>query len=184
MASFSFRQRKSLSQSVNQCPRTEMHRPHVKKKVYRGREERIDGDGSLLWLSLLFPVKNFQAADSFDTIKTMDEIRLRKASAKLQSFVDNLPEGDIEEKYVSMYHSLLYDIQTETGQDLTYFGIPADQVTRSDTSGYTDDDGDWVDVQSENAECDREFFMINLRGAINFVNSLFQERGPRTIGFS
>lgn len=114
----------------------------------------------------------------------MDDIQLRKALAKLQSFADELPKGDIEEKYVQIYHSLLADIQKETGQDLAYFRIPTGEVRDQDRGGYTDDYGEWVSVRSSRNFCDREMFMINLKGAINFINSFAAERGQRSIGFT
>ncbi len=114
----------------------------------------------------------------------MDEIQLRKALSKLQSFVDHFPSGDIEAKYVDTYHLLLSDIQNETGQDLNYFRIPTDEVRHRNAGGYTDDYGQWVDVQSDHSMCDREMFMINLHGAINFINSFTREARRRQIGFS
>jgi hypothetical protein len=114
----------------------------------------------------------------------MDEIQLRKALAKLQSLIDNLPNGDLEEKYVKIYHTLLTDIQKETGHDLSYFVIPESELNRKLVMTSFDDYGDGESLYSDNRFCDREIFMINLRGAVNFINSFSQGSGRRAIGFT
>lgn len=114
-----------------------------------------------------------------------DEITLRKALATLRSFADNLPKGHtIQEKYVSLYHSLLTDIARETGHDLDYFRIPASEVTIRSAGGETNfKTGEWIPWYTTHAECDREVFMIKFNGALNFIASFLGDGGKRIIGF-
>ena len=115
----------------------------------------------------------------------MDEIALRKALATLRSFADNLPKGHtLEEKYVTLYHSLLTDIARETGRDLDYFRIPTGEVRIRTSGGHTNFDTDeWVQHYTTNAECDREVFLIKFNGAVNFIASFLDATGKRVIGF-
>ena len=116
----------------------------------------------------------------------MDEIALRKALAKLRSFTDNLPKGStVEEKYVAIYHTLLADIAKETDQDLNYFKIPDKELTIRSTGGETDfETGEFRQWYSEERHCDREIFMMNLNGVLNFLASFVPEPQRRIIGFS
>lgn len=65
----------------------------------------------------------------------MDEMKLRSALAMLQAINDKLPNGDIEEKYVALYHKATTDIQDQLGVDLSAFFIPDGELKRQVTSG-------------------------------------------------
>ena len=118
----------------------------------------------------------------------MDEIKLRKALAMLQSLADELPgNGDIEEKYVDLYHATLSDIQRETGQDLSYFLIPSTELERHITSLPGPRIGRRPRGEitySKVRYCDRARFFVGFKGAINFINSFMQGSGRRAIGFT
>ncbi len=114
----------------------------------------------------------------------MDEIALRKALATLRSFADNLPRGALEEKYVTLYHSLLTDIARETGHDLDYFRIPESEVRVRKAGGQQHESGEWEQWYTKHAECDREIFLIKFNGAVNFIASFLDATGKRVIGFA
>lgn len=104
----------------------------------------------------------------------MDEMTLRKALSLLDSFTTQLPEADIEEKYVKMYHQLLSDIQNETKHDLSYFFIPPEELKPTDTAGTNAPfrrQGRSESRFSEERYCDRARFLIALKGVVNFINS-------------
>jgi hypothetical protein len=116
----------------------------------------------------------------------MDEIALRKALATLRSFSDNLPKGGtIEQKYVTLYHSLLTDVARETGHDLDYFRIPASELTIRTTGGQQNfETGEFETWYADHPECDRDIFMIKFNGALNFIASFLDATGKRVIGFA
>jgi len=118
----------------------------------------------------------------------MDEMKLRKALALLQSLTDELPpRGDVEEKYINLYHQTLADIQNETGHDLSYFSIPSTELERHITSipgPRIGRHGGGEPTYSKDHYCDRARFLIGLKGAINFIKSFMQGAGPRPIGFT
>lgn len=113
----------------------------------------------------------------------MDEIALRKALATLRSFGDNTPKGDIEQKYVNLYHELLDEIHNETSQDLSYFVIPDYEMTyRKEPTGF-DERGEPIHDHSGARVCENEMFLIKFNGALNFIASFLSEPGKRLIGF-
>jgi hypothetical protein len=118
----------------------------------------------------------------------MDEMKLRKALALLQSLADELPpRGDIEEKYVNIYHQTLTDIESETGQELSYFSIPPTELERHITSipgPRIGRHGGGEPTYTQARYCDRARFFIGFRGAINFINSFMQGSGKNPIGFA
>src|SRR6266571_1258279 len=109
----------------------------------------------------------------------MDEIALRKALATLRSFAENLPKGDIEQKYVNLYHGLLDEIRNETGQDLAYFMIPDHEMNyREDPTGFNED-GEPIHEHSRARVCENEMFSIRFAGAMNFIASFLNEPDKR-----
>lgn len=109
----------------------------------------------------------------------MAEMKLHKALAMLQALREELPNGSIDEKYVDLYHASLTDIQSEIGHDLTYFFIPQSELTRRVTSipgPRIGRHGGGEKTYSKARYCDRERFLIALKGAINFINSLMPTR--------
>ena|SRR5215213_3717418 len=125
----------------------------------------------------------------------MDEIKLQKALGMLQAIVNELPNGDadIKDTYVNLYHRTLSDIQTELQCDLSEFFIPASELKRQVTSSPS---GIRLPSQirsqtrssqveySQESYCERARFMIALKGAVNFINSLLtQEPAKRIVGF-
>lgn len=110
----------------------------------------------------------------------MADMKINKALAQLQALRDELPAGDIEEKYVDLYHASLIDIQDEIGQDLSYFRIPPEELKhhvsgrmRAPRIGGRPSTGGGISYSTERY-CDRARFLIALKGAINFINSLIQ----------
>ncbi|MGH9872955.1 MAG: hypothetical protein ACRD9S_10890 [Pyrinomonadaceae bacterium] len=116
----------------------------------------------------------------------MDETTLRKALATLKSFADNLPKGAwIEEKYITLYHSILTDIERETSHNLDYFRVPASEVrTRKSGGSENIETGEWTQRYTSHAQCDRDIFLIKFNGAVNFIASFLDATGKRIIGFA
>ena len=113
----------------------------------------------------------------------MDVMKLRQALAMLNAFAASLPNGDIEEKYVALYHKTLDDIRTQTNQDLSYFYIPPGELEphlRSITRGPRGR-GPSVKHYTDEQYCDRERFLMALRGAINFINASTLDSGATTL---
>ena len=124
----------------------------------------------------------------------MDEMKLRSALAMLQAIADKLPDGDIEEKYVALYHNALADIQDqldELGCDLSSFFIPDSELKRHVTSSrygpripriHTGPDVTY----SNERYCDGDRFQIALAGAMNLISGYLQTPPPAKpkIGFS
>jgi hypothetical protein len=116
----------------------------------------------------------------------MDLMKLRQALAMLNAFTASLPGGDIEEKYVALYHKTLDDIHAQANQDLSYFRIPPDELEHRVTSFrrgpvLRHERGTPDKTYSKERYCDRERFLMALRGAINFINSITQDLGATTL---
>lgn len=102
----------------------------------------------------------------------MDERKFRKALALLQAIADQLPNGGIEEKFVSMYHTSLTTIQDETGHDLADFFIPTSELHRIQVlTGSRTRFGGFESAPSSERYCDRDLFVIKIKGAIHYLNS-------------
>jgi len=123
----------------------------------------------------------------------MDEFKLDKALALLQSLLDELPKHDIEEKYVDLYQRILTDIQSETGHDLSYYSIPPEELKRHVTSvpnafsfrrGSSRASNAPGPTYSNERYCDRARFLIAIKGAINFINSQARVPDRRVVGFT
>ena len=116
----------------------------------------------------------------------MDELKLKQAIAMLNSIHDNLPEASIEEKYVDLLHRTFTDIETVAGLNLDYYAIPDSELKRHITSlpsRRVGRFGGGETTYSDVRYCDRERFLISLKGAIGFINSLSTESGRRPPGF-
>jgi hypothetical protein len=118
----------------------------------------------------------------------MDVMKLRQALAMLNAFTASLPTGDIEEKYIDLYHKTLEDIRTQTNQDLSYFHIPSPEVRHHETRiartpriGHRIPGSPAHIRYSEQRYCDRARFLMALRGAINFINASTQDSGAATL---
>lgn len=113
----------------------------------------------------------------------MDLMKLRQALAMLNAFTASLPDGDIEEKYVALYHKTLDDIRAQTNQDLSYFRIPQTELepqVRGANRGPRGR-GPIQKTYSEERYCDRDRFLMSLRGAINFINASTLDSGATTL---
>ena len=110
----------------------------------------------------------------------MDLMKLRQALAMLNAFASSLPKGDIEEKYVALYHKTLNDIRAQTNQDFSYFLIPEEELKYKVSYIHSLTEATQT-VYSEKRYCDRERFLMALRGAINFINSCTQDMGATTL---
>jgi hypothetical protein len=104
----------------------------------------------------------------------------------LQAIADRLPaNGDIEEKYVDLYHNALTGIQEQLGCDLSPFVIPDSELEyhlTSFRSGYQPirqrrkrlPDRTY----SEERYCARARFDIGLSGAMNLISGYLQSPSP------
>jgi hypothetical protein len=87
--------------------------------------------------------------------------KLRDAREKLRTVRKRLPEGDIEEKYVLIYHQALTEIQQDTGRDMSRFRIPPNEL--KPLVGKVE--------LSEEHYCDKGIFFITIDNAINSLKS-------------
>lgn len=115
----------------------------------------------------------------------MDDNALRKALAMLRSFNDNLPHGDIEEKYVTMYNDLLSEIGQQTEHDLTYFQVPDSEIHHEIVSTSFNEWGQPLNSYSTGRHCDRSMVQIKLQGLLNYLSSFLPDSpARRIIGFT
>lgn len=115
----------------------------------------------------------------------MDRTQLNSIWAQMKSFREHLPTGDLEEKYVAMYHQYLRQLSNLTDYDLTDYFIPDDEVRRRwEGSGYNPETFQQEVFYSKESSCDREFLMMKLDAVLMFF--LFEEQMPekRPIGFN
>lgn len=54
----------------------------------------------------------------------MDRDQLTEVLSKLYALRDNLPEGEVEEKYVDEFHAILTELSSITDYNLSEFYIP------------------------------------------------------------
>jgi hypothetical protein len=118
----------------------------------------------------------------------MDEAKLRSALAMLRAIADKLPaNGDIEEKYIKLYHDALTGIQEqlkEAGLDLSPFFIPDAElkhkvtVTRYYRTIRQRQQGVPKREHSEERFCDRTMFDIALAGAMSLIDGYLQSPSP------
>ncbi len=110
-----------------------------------------------------------------------------KAVAKLEAFRSNLPEWDIDEEFVEDYHSILRVLEQETGERLFQdFNIPDARLERQVTSITPANRGNRFQrkvTYRDKRSCDRNFFLMRLDGALNYLSALAQPRGKSPIGF-
>jgi hypothetical protein len=96
-------------------------------------------------------------------------IKLKQAIIRLESF-DNLPKGDVEQKYVMDYNSILDTIQQEIGHDLGDFYIPLNELQRHIAAQYRDDYGALTEVEyTRQSYCDRAMFDMKYKAAKSFI---------------
>ena len=79
-----------------------------------------------------------------------------------------------------MYHTSLTNIQNETGHDLTDFFISTSDLHPTQVlTGSRTRFGGFESAPSRERYCDRDLFLINLKGAIHYLNSwVIHPRGP------
>jgi hypothetical protein len=109
----------------------------------------------------------------------MDVMKLRQALAALNAFVSSLPRGDTAERYVHYYHQILNDIQNEMKRDLTYFHIPEKELEHRTVS--VEFPSSQIYTYSNERFCARERFLMGLKGAVTFINSLTLDYGATTL---
>jgi hypothetical protein len=109
----------------------------------------------------------------------MDLMKLRKALVALDAFASSLPKGDIGERYVHYYHQILNDIQNESRQDLTYFHIPERELENRTVS--VEFPSSRIYTYSNERFSARERFLMGLKGAVMFINSITQDMGATTL---
>lgn len=96
--------------------------------------------------------------------------KLNNAIARLHALIDRVPEDDIEEKYVNIYHQTLTDIERETRRDMARFRIPPDELRTRITSYGAPRIGNRPGAKptySKERYCDRAIFLIAIDNAIN-----------------
>ena len=116
----------------------------------------------------------------------MDATEFLKAVIKLQSFRQNLPEGDVEEKYVADYHGILDVVQQQTGCTFQDFFIPDARLARYVTSYQPPSRINRFQEETQYTDsryCERGFFLMQIDAAIMFLNSLRPNRDKNQIGF-
>lgn len=112
----------------------------------------------------------------------MDINKFNQAVSKFGAFADSLPTSrEIQPNYIALYHRLLTDIQTELGQDLSYFKIPQSEM-KLESEGDFDEWDEWQQTGTK-AVCERAIFLTHLNGAIGFIDTLVAPDKPRAIGF-
>ena|SRR6185369_16570112 len=113
----------------------------------------------------------------------MDDAKLRSALALLQEIADKLSDGDVEEKYVELYHNALRSIQEQLECDLSPFFIPPNELEHHVTSFrygpripriHTGPDVTYSDERY----CDEARFQIALSAALNFISGYLQSPSP------
>ena len=119
-----------------------------------------------------------------EILTVMDETKLRSALAMLQAIAEKLPpHGDIEEKYITLYHNALTGVQEqlkESGCDLSPFLIPDSELKHHVTSSryYKTLRQRQQNVPdktySKERSCDRTRFDIALAGAMNLISGYLQ----------
>ena len=109
------------------------------------------------------------------------------AVAKLHAFRTNLPDWDINEEFVVEYHHILRVLEQETGdQFFEDFNIADAQMERQVTSITPANRRNGFQRKvnyRDKRSCDRNFFLMRLDGAINYLSSLVQPKGKDPIGF-
>lgn len=101
---------------------------------------------------------------------------------QLTSLLDNLPRGNIQDKYVAEYHLIVTAIEKEAILDLSLFRIPAGETHRRKTGSSTgrrrigtfsfSDASGSMPTYSEHAYCDREVFLMRSQSLIKFLNGI------------
>lgn len=96
--------------------------------------------------------------------------KLRMALIRLRSLSENLPEDDVSMKQVDNYHGILDAVQAETGEDLSSFRISPDVFVRHLTGlSWNGAYEGWQTSESNELYCPRSEFLIELRGALQFI---------------
>lgn len=116
----------------------------------------------------------------------MDELEFRKALAELQSFRQNLPGGDIEERDVVDYHRLLESVEKETNLNLRNFFIQNERLEQVVTSISPPTRANHFQRQthySDSRYCDHDFFLRKLDAAIIYIDGLLPKNRKDPIGF-
>ena len=117
----------------------------------------------------------------------MGDKEFLKAAAKLEAFRTNLPEWDIDEEFVIEYHNILRALEQETGEQLLEdFNIPDAQMERQ-VSSYIQPNRfnrfQGTTHYRDKRSCDRNYFLMRLDAAINYLNSLVPSKKKGRIGF-
>lgn len=100
-----------------------------------------------------------------------------KAISDLKILKDNLPEGDVEEKFVNEYHSILTAAQNQINESLREHFIPADELKRRLGPQQFDDYGKLIEASYSSARyCARNFFMFKIDKAVTHLDSIRLER--------
>ena len=116
----------------------------------------------------------------------MNELEFRKALVELQSFRQNMPDGDIEDRDVYDYHHLFETVQNEMGLDLANFRIPLQRLEQQVTSiSPPTRFNRWQSKKTytDSRYCDRDLFLRKLDAAIIYINGLLPQPTRSPIGF-
>ena len=113
----------------------------------------------------------------------MTDFRTLEAFGRLKSLRQNVPNKDVETKYVDEFHQVLDLLESVAGVDLKNFRIPASEV-RPVVVG-----GNYVTGEtyySSRPFCDHAFFLMKLDAVLTMFELLIQARSSDkpAIGFT
>ena len=118
----------------------------------------------------------------------MDQTKLTEAYVRLHILKQDLADyGEIEQKYVQMYHEALSDLQNASGYDLSRYTIPASEIHQQVT-GWTQHRParmrfENVPTYSDKLVCDATYFLVQINTVLMFFNLELQHPDQRPIGF-
>lgn len=108
------------------------------------------------------------------TKRKPDPVKVRHAINSLEVVRDNLPAGDIEEKYVNIYNNTLGDIAENVGGKVSDFFIPQSELKRRVASQrigprFSRHDTGPDITYSKERYCDRQIVLLAVNRAINHL---------------
>jgi hypothetical protein len=115
---------------------------------------------------------------------SMDRTKLNLALHLLVSLKENLPVGDVEEKYVELFHQALSELAALKEIDLDPLRIPNRELKRLFTGVNRDPLAETVEeLWSEGLYCDRAYFLTKLDASLTWFEFEDQYPEKRPIGF-
>lgn len=109
-------------------------------------------------------------------------VQILEAYARLKALRQNVPETDVDTKYVREFHAILDLLQNNTAADLNSFRIPSSEIRPVITGGnYLSGET----YYSDEPYCDYGFFIMKVEGALMLFELLSQQSssGKEPVGF-